>query len=85
MISEHSEVDFRFCLVFESILIIDVLTEWFQSATPFLHRMSVTEEEEFVDEFLELFLDMTMERNVLNSNGKIDVIYKVMTAFAEKS
>ncbi|XP_037047825.1 juvenile hormone acid O-methyltransferase-like [Bradysia coprophila] len=67
---------------------VEKFKESFSSIIPFLHRMSPTEKEEFTEEFVDLCLEMTMEKNgeVHNgAGGKIDLTYTLMTAFAEKT
>lgn len=67
-------------------------TEGYQSIMPFLHRMSVTEQTEFMDEFVHVTLELMKENSCLKStdlvNGggvNIKVPYTIMTAFIEKT
>ncbi|XP_037040876.1 juvenile hormone acid O-methyltransferase-like [Bradysia coprophila] len=68
-------------LIFDDI---ETFKESYRSVIPFLHRMPSVEAEEFVNEFVDLSLEATMEKNVLNNGVKIKLPYTIMTAFAEK-
>ncbi|KAG4077339.1 hypothetical protein HA402_009740 [Bradysia odoriphaga] len=65
--------------------------EGYRSVIPFLHRMPVTEQEDFMEEFVDRALEVMVEKNVLKNeqlhNGgdlKMQVPYTIMSAFVEK-
>ncbi len=68
-----------------------LIAENYQSVIPFLHRMLPTEQDQFMDEFVKLGLEIISAKNKLSKDplihchNKIIAPYKVMTVFATKN
>ena len=69
-----------------------MFTEIVLAVTPFWHRMSVTEKEEFIDEFVDHSLELSLKTNVVKNlnvqyngaGGTINFSYTLLTVFAGK-
>lgn len=61
-------------------------TESLRSFLPYMQRMSATEQEDFLDEFVELVLSdgKAMGKSFNGIGNKINVPFTIITAFAEK-